>query len=81
MTPRLLSQIAQVLFISSDCTDKGKPAVRQGHKAVSLIEIVWLPKAIGEKPVVVKAVARGVPPEIVVTIGKMPYHKTDFEPI
>ena len=40
--------------------DKGKPAVRQGRKAVSLQgdvlavlhppEIVWLPKAIGEKP-------------------------------
>ena len=40
--------------------DKGKPAVRQGRKAVSLQgdvpavlhppEIVWLPKAIGEWP-------------------------------
>jgi hypothetical protein len=46
-----------VLSQASDCTDKGKPAARQGHKAVSLagsnvpvFEIVWLPKAIGEKP-------------------------------
>jgi hypothetical protein len=42
----------------SDCTDKGKPAARQGRKAVNLragffglFEIVWLPKAIGKKVV------------------------------
>ncbi len=45
---------------NDDCTDNGKPAVRQGRKAVNLCvpgalsferpvwEIVWLPKAIGE---------------------------------
>jgi hypothetical protein len=37
--------------------DKGKPVARRGRKAVNLsefvsliTEIVWLPKAIGEKP-------------------------------
>src|SRR5205814_7651053 len=49
---------AALIFRKDDCNDKGKPAARQGRKAVSLLgrstvlsassEIVWLPKAVGE---------------------------------
>jgi len=31
-----VAHLQRVFFQSSDCTDKGKPVVRQGHKAVSL---------------------------------------------
>jgi hypothetical protein len=37
------------IFKAFSASDKGKPVVKQGRKAVSLLvftEIVWLPKAI-----------------------------------
>ncbi len=41
-----------IFLLTTIAHDKGKPAARQGRKAVSLgsSKIVWLPKAIGEKP-------------------------------